>query len=461
MTEHLREEQLERFRARELPAGDLLAVGDHLAACAECRRRLGVPAPHVGARVSQLHAAVNANEPPEHLAYEQLAAYADNELNDIDREIVRAHLGLCARCELEARELQTLAASMRPTPVAVVAEPRRGLKARLSTFFGPENFFARRPAFGAAAAVVVLALFAAFFLLRAGRTLEPTPEIARTLPTPDTAGGVTIRPTPAPAPSASPAAEATPLQSPTSTTKAPVPRTPEPSGPARRRPDAPTLNDGGQAVTIAANGRVEGLGRLAPEDERAVARALSTGRAEVPAGLAELSRRDGSLMGQTPAGRSFEIEGPAGVVVRDARPAFSWKAVEGADAYVVTIYKAGYEEVAKSPRLTANTWTPAQALARGGSYSWEVVAFGEGRQIAQAPAPPAPEARFRILGDSEARQLEATLARHPSSHLVRGTAYARAGLLAEAEREFQTLLRANPHSRTARRLLNDLKARRR
>lgn len=450
MTEHLREEQLEQFRARSLPAGELLSVGGHLAACAECRRRLAVPARHVGARIAQLREALNAPEPTEHLAYEHLAAYADGDLSEIDREIAEAHLGLCARCELEARELQTLAASMRPAPVAAVVEPRRGFRASLSTFFGPENFFARRPAFGAA--VAVLAIFAAFFLLlRAGRAPAPAPEIATTLPTPAAPVVVTTQPTPAP--------DATPLQNATPTPQTQA--TPEPAGPLRRRPDAPTLNDGALVVTLASNGRVEGLGQLAPEDERAVARALATGRVEVPADLAELARREGSLMGQTPAGRSFEVEAPAGVVVRDARPAFGWKAVEDADSYVVTVYKAGYEEAAKSPPLASNTWTPPQALARGGLYSWEVAAFTDGRQIAQAPAPPAPEARFRILGESDERQLEAALARNPTSHLVRGTAYARAGLLAEAEREFQTLLRANPRSRTARRLLDNLKAIRR
>lgn len=447
MTEHLREEQLERFRARTLADGELLSVGGHLAACAECRGRLGIPPAQLGARVAQLRESLNAHEPTGHVAYEQLAAYADDALNEIDLEIVEAHLGLCARCEFEASELRSLALSMRTAPRPAAAEAERaGLWARLSAFFGADNLFTRRAAYGAAA-VVVLVIFAAFFFLRAGRAPSPAPEIVKTLPTP------------APSPVASPLADATPAASPTPAQQTPTPQ--EPSGPARTRPDAPTLNDGGQAVTLAADGGVEGLGPLAPEDERAVARAINTGRVEVPAGLAELSRGDGSLMGQTPAARTFEIEGPAGVVVRDARPAFSWKPVEGADSYVVTVYRAGYEEAATSPRLTANTWTPPQSLARGRVYSWEVAAFGGGRRIAQAPAPPAPEARFQVLGEREERRLEATLARHPSSHLVRGMAYARAGLLADAEREFQSLLRANPRSRVARRLLDSLKAARR
>ncbi|HEX7318005.1 MAG TPA: zf-HC2 domain-containing protein [Pyrinomonadaceae bacterium] len=440
MTEHLREEQLERFRAHSLPAGELLSIGGHLAACADCRDRLGVSPTQLGARVAQLRESLNAREPTDHLAYEQLAAYADDGLNEIDREIVEAHLNLCARCEFEANELRSLAVSMRPAPRTVVTEAKRGgltasLSTFFSTFFSPENLFARRTAF--AAALVVLVIFAALFFLRAGRA--PAPNIVKTLPTPDAPEGITTRPTPSPGPAASPTPDMTPLPSPTPA--------PQPS----------TLNDGGQVVTLAANGGVEGLGRLAPEDERAVARALATGRVELPAGLAELARGDGSLMGQTPAARSFEIKGPAGVVVRDARPAFSWKTIEGADSYVVTIYKAGYEEVATSPRLTANTWTPPQALARGRVYSWEVAAFDGGQRIARAPAPPASEARFQVLGEREARQLEATLARHPSSHLVRGTAYARAGLLADAEREFRTLLRSNPRSRIARRLLNSLR----
>lgn len=438
MTEHLREEQLEQFRARTLPAGELLSAGGRLAACAECRARLGAStSARLGERVAQLRAGLDTFETTEHLAYEQLAAYVDDELNDIDRELVESHILMCARCEFEASELKTLAASMSKAaaPPPSPAEPRRSLTERLSTFFGPANLFARRPTFGAVAPLVALALFAALFFLRGGSP-SPSNEIVKTLPTP------------------------TPTQTPAIVEATPAPTqdlTPTPT-PLQPR-QTPALNDGGQSVTLAANGRVERLNRLTPEEERAVARVITTGRVEVPAGLRDLARMDGALMGGTPAGVFFEIEGPAGVVVRDARPAFKWRVLEGADAYVVTVYDGAYREVTKSPRLTVNAWTPAQALSRGGSYSWEVAAFQDGRQLAQSPAPPAPEARFRILGEREAAQLAATLARHPSSHLVRGTAYARAGLLADAEREFRQLLRANPDSRTARRLLQSVKSR--
>ena len=48
---------------------------------------------------------------------------------------------------------------------------------------------------------------------------------------------------------------------------------------------------------------------------------------------------------------------------------------------------------------------------------------------------------------------------HPS-HLLRATIYARAGLLDEAEREYQALLNANPRSTIARKLLQHLRAQR-
>ncbi|HWS86494.1 MAG TPA: zf-HC2 domain-containing protein [Pyrinomonadaceae bacterium] len=442
MTEHLREEQLEQFRARTLPAGELLSVGGHLAACAQCRARLGAPqAARLASRVEHLRAGLHEGESTEHLAYEQLAAYVDDELSDIDREIVEGHLLLCGRCESEADELKSLAAAMSAAPAPPTAA-RRSLRERLSTFFGPSNVFVRRPAFGVAAALAALVLFAALLFLRGGNAPAPSNEIVKTVPTPAQTPA-RVEATPAPTPEV----EATPTQD----------ATPAPPPLERRQPQAPALSDGGQSVTLAANGGVEGLGRLTPEEERAVTRALTTGRVEVPAGLSDLARTDGSLMGGTPAGARFEVEGPAGVVVRDARPAFRWTRLADADAYVVTVYDAAYKEVTKSPRLAVNSWTPAQALPRGGSYSWEVAAFRDGRQLAQSPAPPAPEARFKVLGERDAARLAATLARHPSSHLVRGTAYARAGLLAEAEREFQQLLRANPRSPLAKKLLRGVR----
>jgi len=45
MTQHLSDEQAERYCQRSLPVADLLAVDDHLQECEECRHRLAAREP--------------------------------------------------------------------------------------------------------------------------------------------------------------------------------------------------------------------------------------------------------------------------------------------------------------------------------------------------------------------------------------------------------------------------------
>jgi hypothetical protein len=84
----------------------------------------------------------------------------------------------------------------------------------------------------------------------------------------------------------------------------------------------------------------------------------------------------------------------------------------------------------------------------------------EGREVI-SPAPPAPEARFKILEAGRAEELGRSLDAAGASHLARGVLYARAGLLDDAEREIEALLRDNPRSNAARKLLRSLRAMRR
>lgn len=59
---------------------------------------------------------------------------------------------------------------------------------------------------------------------------------------------------------------------------------------------------------------------------------------------------------------------------------------------------------------------------------------------------------FKVLGESEKRELEAAK-NSVKSNLVNAILYARAGLLAEAERELNVELRRNPNSSKARKML--------
>ena len=157
----------------------------------------------------------------------------------------------------------------------------------------------------------------------------------------------------------------------------------------------------------------------------------------------------------------FSLLSPMGIVVRDDRPRFSWQPLPRTSSYTVTVLTmldSNPSIVATSPSLSTTTWTPPRALQRGRIYKWQVSAFRDGEAII-SPAPPAPEARFRILDrgtDDELRRLERTNMR---SHLVRGIFYAQAGLLDEAEREFRALAMANPKSPVAQGLLQSVKRR--
>jgi hypothetical protein len=149
-----------------------------------------------------------------------------------------------------------------------------------------------------------------------------------------------------------------------------------------------------------------------------------------------------------------------GTVTMSDRPAFRWSAFDGADTCVVRIYDADFNEVAASPWLSETSWTVTRALERGRIYSWQVTARAGAKEII-SPVKPAPEARFMTLDRAKANELAEAKSASAGSHLTLGILYAQAGLLDEAERELQALLRANPQSALAEKLLRSVRAKRR
>jgi hypothetical protein len=149
--------------------------------------------------------------------------------------------------------------------------------------------------------------------------------------------------------------------------------------------------------------------------------------------------------------------GPVGTVVKADRPEFHWRPLTGATSYAVAVFDSNFNKVASSQPQTGTEWSPASSLKRGELYSWQVTAIKDGKEIV-SPAPPAPDAKFKILDASKSRELEQTKRTHARSHLVLGILYERAGLLDDAEREFSALYRVNPSSQIVRKLLRDAKA---
>lgn len=217
-----------------------------------------------------------------------------------------------------------------------------------------------------------------------------------------------------------------------------------------------TLNDGSREVRLLRNGQLSGMRGLSAEDERRVTNALRGGTLAIPVAATQLAR-SGELLRSTFTGTaSFEPLAPIGCIIVSDRPTFEWTAVPGA-RYRVEVFSDHFRPVADSGLLDATRWTAPQSLQRGATYVWQVTAIRNGSETT-SPAPPAPEARFAILDETNARSLARLEQIEPRSHLALGVAYAEAGVTAEAEREFQELANENRGSADARRLLQSLRS---
>jgi hypothetical protein len=182
------------------------------------------------------------------------------------------------------------------------------------------------------------------------------------------------------------------------------------------------------AATIAQSGGATGL---AAADAAVVRDAIASGRLPLPPALADLRGQRSPVLGDA-AAPVFSLVSPIATVVLDPRPVLRWTARAGSAAYTVTLQDQASGATINSPAVHGTEWTPEQPLRRGGTYAWQVAAtVGATEDI--APRPPDPPARFMIADAATA----ARLAHLPASSLERGVLYASAGLLDEAEREFE------------------------
>jgi hypothetical protein len=439
---HLSEDDIVRYRGRSMAPAELLAADSHLAFCDICHGRI-VEWPGLSEEVS---AAARAFDEAvaggiTHLTYEQLAAMVDNQIGEIDREIMMSHLDLCPPCETELNDLREVRSRMETGAKQTkeyAALSNRSLQERFVTFMT----FRRLPAFSllalAAAAVVVLLSFLISIPLRR-ENAEARARVAEL-----ERSNASLR-----------EHEATVdgLQNELAGLRQENER-------LRRATEAQALvalNDGGGRVILDAQGNLSGL-QTAPSYEQAVKDALRTERVRLPASLREVRTQSGTLMGGDQT--EFSVRVPVGIVIETDRPTFRWTALDGSASYSVTVYDSSLSKVAESGPLMSTEWTLPSGLGRGRIYIWQVRATKEGQQVV-APSPAAGRAKFKVLEQSKVEQIALAKQSGSKSHLVMGLLYAEAGLLSEAEHEFNALLSANPDSSTARKLLQSVRQARR
>lgn len=438
MAAHLTPRQIEDFKQRSASASELLAAMNHIAFCEECRE-LVCSEQKTSAAVKSFRDDLSRQAHGDHIPYEELARCIDDGLSQADREIFESHVETCSRCAAELADLRAFKAEMTTYP-EIERKP-----AGSGTLWEKTLAFLRAPSYrisiqlAAAAAVVVLCVSIATLLLLK-ETSGPQSEIGEIQHTDG----------------------ATPSTKDPDATQPPRTASPAPISPVAGivAEIAETIRDGGSVVAMDTEGKLTGLESLPAAYEKEVRTALTNRRVETPSGIQELIGKTGVLMGSADNRFAFRLTGPVGTIVKNDKPTFRWKPLSGATSYVVAVYDSGFNLVASSESQTGAAWSSAIPLKRGETYSWQVTATKDGKEFV-SPAPPAPDARFRILDASKTKEIDQAKRAYPDSHLLLGVLYERAGLLDDAERELKTLTVANPKSQTARKLLNNLKSLRR
>lgn len=462
MSEHLTARKVERYSRRALSPLELIETDAHLTSCGTCRQLLS-EREEAGAAINHLRAGLRAEETAEfeHPSHIQLAAHADRQLDEVDRELIDGHLLLCSECAGVMHDLQGFLEMPLPAPaetaVGYQAEARRdqsrkSLLQSLLSFWRSYTELIPLRAVGATAALLLFVGVGALVWYKVREKTAEGTRVARV--SPPSVADASPQPTSeaAPSPPVEPPSVNTGTAEGRQSPRPPANRNSTRTG--ERRTVAP---EGGGRVNADSGDIMNGLASLSPTDRQAVERALQTQRIEAPALLASVSGGAETLRGGGGQGVAFPVLSPVGTAVITDRPTFRWRALSGASSYVVSVYDRDFRKVAASAPQASTEWTVAQPLTRGQVYSWHVSANREGQEVT-SPEQPAPEAKFVVLDAAKAEELSRARQVSKGSHLTMGTLYARAGLLDEAERELQSALREHPESKVARKLLLSVQA---
>jgi hypothetical protein len=386
MSQHLSSEQLARYRNRQSTPEELGLLDEHLAGCADCRERLF----SAGRVRDALQGGSLVGQPAEeeHLSYEQLEAFVDEESSRAETQRVQAHVAACRLCAEELQDLRTFKTELTHTD-PVLAQTQKGWRAvRVAPWFRA------RPVFVAAASAAVLVL----------TVLE-----INSLRTP-------------------------------------------------RSPQAPQIAGSHSTTSLSASPAVQSL---PVEEQRDVLNAFARWGNAVPDSLSGLQGKNQTLLGESKHPSALELLQPVGEVVRAERPLFRWNPLSHATYYSVSVFDTTLNPVESSGKLQNPQWTPARSLKRGQVYQWQVTAHLEDGSSINAPAPPQPEAKFRVLDQQKEEDLSRFAAAHAAAHLPLGILEGEMGLLSEAEQEFQQVAKNDSDYPLAQNLIKRIQGLRR
>ena len=457
MSPHLTEQQFILFYQRTIPSDEMLSISDHLAGCHNCRNRLNDKNQMTlafTALQSDLEAVADAEF--SHLVYEELEGYVDDKLDSVDREITESHLEICLQCKMAVQDLLSTKASLKnylnKLPPKTQQIPEQSLRQKKFHHFQTLLYGKRAFQFAGLSMVLILfGLMAAKLISLQGQQHE-LERVNSDLQKQILSSGQLQQQL------AQLQEQANKIKQDYKSIEAnnldlqkqllELKETNALPSVAQR---IVQLNDSGRLVVLDNQNNINGLEPLNSNYQQMVKTVLKRERVEISPTLQELSRKTGALMGNNPDNPAFLLLDPVGVLLLADSPSFRWQPLNGATGYTVGIYDAKFNEVATSALLVEMEWTLPHSLERGQVYYWQVNAMMEGEKITTPPA------KFKIIAQSDLDELAEFQRTQINSHLVLGILYAKAGVLAEAESEFQKLLNENPSSPLVRKLLYSLK----
>lgn len=445
---HLTDSEIEHFRLRAMTSVERRRLDAHVNVCEDCLQRIVNPT-HSGLAFTSLREAFlpSADEEPFHLSSEELRRYVAEDLDEADRIVFESHLESCSRCNQEADDLQAAT-----TPAPVNKPGRDGLEDEaqsrwrwLPNFGGWPALWTPARVFGVIAVVGCVLLV----LLVVWNRKKPAELVNQESPTQNA--------TSSPAP-AGELANQTVNNSNSNEAQDKVQT--NPSAPERDVAASSIvvrLRDGDRELSLNQQGHLTGAEGLAPPVQRAIQSVIASEGLPKPQALSEVSAPEINLMGQSADRLPFKLISPVGVILGSNRPTLRWQPLGGASSYTVSVFDANFNRVATSGPQAATEWTVPLSLANGKVYSWEVTALKDNQEIT-SPVAPAPRAQFKVLEAEKLKEIAEVRRRRPTAHLTLGVLAARAGLLDEAEREFQELLKDNPQSNVAKKLLQTVRS---
>ncbi len=439
MATHLSSEQIENYGGRRLSPAELVRVNEHLFGCEACYQQY-LEVFQLGRRFPiEIDLDELAGLRGWHLQGEELKAYVEGRMDELNQGYVNLHLQYCGWCREEVSHFSEFAEkleyylSKRHAPLKQQSDYRRYFP-KISAI--PFTWSPARVA--SAAALIVVLVSAAFVWSKLGiKSQEQEATVYQSSKEGSLAQGNVASSIEAATNSIQP------LQSPQSNTSTKIGHMADSKGKTRRTsPQAPVIQASADRTN---NG-------IAQRDAEA---SLIAENLVMPAVIEMFDRAPVVLRGDGNKSESFRITSPYSTVISDDQPTFRWTPLTGASSYTVSVYDANLNLIEMSEPLTTTQWSFPSRLKRGVIYTWLVTALKDGKEVL-APTLPA-RAEFKIIELSGWAKLR-TLIKNTKSGAARGALYAKVGLLDEAEQELRAHLDYHPADKQAIRLLETIRS---